>query len=79
MDLATAISRIAFQDAGRAAHTLARVAAQLPPGLQQALPNLLSESPDPDSALNLLDRFCAEAGAELLRLMDRNRFLLHYA
>ncbi len=79
MDLATAISRIAFQDAGRAAHTLARVAAQLPPGLQQALPNLLAESPDPDSALNLLDRFCTEAGEEFLRLMDRNRFLLHYA
>ncbi|MGH9602229.1 MAG: hypothetical protein ACRD24_07540 [Terriglobales bacterium] len=79
LDLATAISRIAFQDAGRAAHTLARVAAQLPPGLQQALPNLLAECPDPDSAINLLDRFCVEAGAELLRLMDRNRFLLHYA
>ncbi|MCI0402534.1 MAG: hypothetical protein L0212_03310, partial [Acidobacteria bacterium] len=77
--MATAISRIAFQDAGRAAHTLTRVAAQLPPGLQEALPNLLAENPDPDSALNLLDRLCAEAGAELLHLMDRNRFLLHYA
>lgn len=79
MDLATAISRVAFQDAGRAAHTLARVAPHLPPGLQQALPNLLAECADPDSALNLLDRFCSEAGEEFLRLMDRNRFLLHYA
>ncbi len=72
-------SRIAFQDAERALHALARVAAQLPPGLQEALPNLLAESPDPDGALNLLERLCAEGGAEVLRLMDRNRYLLHYA
>jgi glutamate-ammonia-ligase adenylyltransferase len=79
LDPATVTSRIAFQDAERAGHTLARVAAQLPPGLKEALPNLLAESPDPDSALNLLERLCAEAGGEVLRLMDRHRYLLHYA
>ncbi len=79
MDLATPISRIAFQDAGRAAHTLARVAARLSPGLQEALPNLLAESPDPDFALNLLERLCTEEGGDVLRLMDRHRYLLHYA
>ncbi len=79
MDPATVTSRIAFQDAERASRTLARVAAQLPPGLQEALPNLLTESPDPDFALNLLERLCTEEGGEVLRLMDRHRYLLHYA
>lgn len=79
MDPATLTSRIAFQDAERAAHTLARVTAQFSPDLREALPHLLAEGPDPDSALNLLERLCAEAGGEILRLMDRSRYLLHYA
>ncbi len=79
LDPTTVTSRIAFQDAERASHTLARVAAQLPQGLQEALHNLLAESPDPDGALNLLERLCADEGGEVLRLMDRNPHLLHYA
>ncbi len=78
LDLAAAISRIAFQDPERASHSLARVAPQLPAGLQDALPGLLSESPDPDAALRLLERLCS-GGGEVLRLMDRSRYLLHYA
>ena len=50
------------------------------PGVVAALPTLLAESPDPDSALNLLERLTgAPESYEPVRRLDRSRFLIHYA
>ncbi|HZR32847.1 MAG TPA: hypothetical protein VFA76_13460 [Terriglobales bacterium] len=79
---ATAAAPIEFRDPGRAAETLARIVQRAPAAVSAALQPLLAESPDPDSALNLFDRLVeadAEAGGELLRLLDAHRFLIHYA
>src|SRR5213078_1196651 len=46
--------------------------------LAAALPGLLAESPDPDAALLFFDRLVSES-AEVVRLLNRNNFLAHYA
>jgi glutamate-ammonia-ligase adenylyltransferase len=57
---------------------LQRVAARLSPALAKSLPALLEESPDPDSALIFLERFCDEC-SEAVGLFEHRNFLLHYA
>src|SRR5207302_8047991 len=52
---------------------------RLSPTLSSALPALLAESPDPDSALMLFDRLVSEASPEVVRLLDRHNSLAHYA
>ena len=79
MNPAAALSHISFQDTERAAQNLARVREQVPAGVAESLPTLLADSPDPDSALNLFERLCAAGNGEVLRLMDRHRYLVHYA
>jgi glutamate-ammonia-ligase adenylyltransferase len=80
MDWAVAISQVGFRDPEAARANLARLEQRVPPGVAAALPTLLAESPDPDSALNLLERFTsAPEDHELLRRLDRSRFLVHYA
>jgi [glutamine synthetase] adenylyltransferase / [glutamine synthetase]-adenylyl-L-tyrosine phosphorylase len=44
-----------------------------------ALPPLLAELPDPDQALNLLERLVSEGTHQLMNVLDKNRVLLHYA
>ncbi len=79
-DAATAeLSGIAFRDANAAARNLARVSERVPANLRRMALQLLAESPDPDAALNLLERLAATAGPELFRLFERHNFLLHYA
>jgi len=48
---------VAFADAARADADLARVREQLPGKLWKTLPTLLAQLPDPDGALNYLERF----------------------
>ncbi len=79
MDLAEAISQISFRDRERAQHTLAQVLERVPDGVREALPTLLTDSPDPDTALNYFDRLATPDHFELLRLLERHRFLVHYA
>jgi glutamate-ammonia-ligase adenylyltransferase len=50
----------------------------LSPALATALPTLLAESPDPDSALLLFERLVSES-EEIARLLDRHHPLAHYA
>jgi glutamate-ammonia-ligase adenylyltransferase len=57
---------------------LAAVRQLLPLGMLRPLRQLLVESPDPDTALNLFERFIATAPPELIRLFSRHHFLLHY-
>jgi [glutamine synthetase] adenylyltransferase / [glutamine synthetase]-adenylyl-L-tyrosine phosphorylase len=56
---------------------LERVLGRLSPGLAAALPGLLAEAPDPDGALILFDRLIE--APEVVRLLDQNNFLAHYA
>ncbi len=51
----------------------------LSPTLSSALTVALDESPDPDSALALLDRFLTESSPETVRLLDKHPQLAHYA
>ena len=57
---------INFEDRGKAAGNLARLEEQLAPTLLTPLASLLSQSPDPDGALNLLERYAHGAPAQVL-------------
>jgi len=48
---------INFEDRAKAASNLERLEEQLAPTLLTPLASLLSQSPDPDGALNLLERY----------------------
>src|SRR5437870_718691 len=71
-------SNIPFQDPHTSNATLARIADRVSSTLAAALPGLLAESPDPDTALLFFDRLVSES-AEEVRLLNRNNFLAHYA
>ena len=76
---ALAFAAVDFHDPEVARQNFAAVSRRLSLAILNALPALLSESPDPDSALLYFDRFLSEAGAETLRLVERHPFLAHYA
>ncbi|HSM79708.1 MAG TPA: hypothetical protein VLT57_18850 [Bryobacteraceae bacterium] len=67
-----------FRNRDRARRDLEEVRSRVPAGLFSALLVLLGESSNPDQALNLFERLAAGPGDELIRLLDRNRVLLHY-
>jgi glutamate-ammonia-ligase adenylyltransferase len=73
------LSNISFQDPETARVNFARAIERLSPVLASALPALLAESPDPDSALMVFDRMVSEASPEVVRLLDRHNSLAHYA
>ena len=74
-----AVADIPFQDPQSAALNFARAIEHLSPGLAGALPALLAETPDPDSALLLFERLVNDSSAEVVRLLERHNFLAHYA
>src|SRR5579872_7202678 len=57
---------------------LQRACTHLSPALAKALPSLLEESPDPDSAILFLERFLEECPGVIHQFEHRN-FLLHYS
>ncbi|MGD0922564.1 MAG: glutamine-synthetase adenylyltransferase [Terriglobia bacterium] len=59
-------SAISFFDVHKAEANLSRLEQQLAPTLMAPLASLLSESPDPDGALNLLERYTSEAPPDVL-------------
>ncbi|HYX68882.1 MAG TPA: hypothetical protein VE825_07100, partial [Terriglobales bacterium] len=79
MELPAVVSQIGFRDRERAQQTLAQVMQRVPAGVREALPTLLADSPDPDTALNYFERLSSAEHAEALRLLERNRPLVHYA
>src|SRR5947209_1089924 len=79
LDVAAAVASIPFQHPEAARQNLSRAAAQVSPGLAAALPALLLEIPDPDSALMLFDRLVSEPGGDMVRVLERSNFLAHYA
>jgi [glutamine synthetase] adenylyltransferase / [glutamine synthetase]-adenylyl-L-tyrosine phosphorylase len=68
-----------FREPKRARLELEAIRACASDDLLRVLPPLLSESPDPDQALNLLARLAGINSGELMRTFDRNRVLLHHA
>ena len=56
-----------------------RLKLKLSLSLSTTLPALLTDSPDPDSALLLLERLVDETSPEVLRLIEQHPFLAHYA
>jgi glutamate-ammonia-ligase adenylyltransferase len=74
-----ALASVPFRDRPRAMATFAHIAGRVPPGIAQSLPPLLLDTTDPDSALNRFERLVEESGSELLHMLDRHRFLIHYA
>src|ERR1051325_9224494 len=58
-------SKVPFQDMRKAEGNLARLEERLPPQLMTPLASLLAHSPDPDGALNLLDRYVQTAPPEI--------------
>src|SRR6266404_9756806 len=70
---------VPFHDSQAARENLEHVSLKLSPALVKALPALLSESPDPDSSLLLVDRLTSEASAGILNAIEAHPFLAHYA
>ena len=74
-----AAGNVQFRHATIAAQNLAAIRERVPAGLLRPLLQLLVESPDPDAVLNLFERLTLAANPEVLRLVSRHHFLLHYA
>jgi glutamate-ammonia-ligase adenylyltransferase len=73
------LEKLPFSNPAAVGQTLEHLRARLSPSLAQALPGLLSDSPDPDSALLLLDRLISDSPPELTHLLEAHPFLAHYA
>src|SRR5579872_2182909 len=78
-DLRDALDSIPFRYPEAAREHFAPVYQRLSPSLAKALPGLLADCPDPDSALLLLDRLLSEGSSETLRVIESHPFLVHYA
>ena len=71
-------SAITFQDTAKARENLAGLEKRLSPSLMVPLASLLAHSPDPDGALNLLERFTQAAGNSVLDDLARYPTALTY-
>jgi glutamate-ammonia-ligase adenylyltransferase len=70
---------VPFRQPQRAHDNFQRISERAPRELLATLVTLLSDVPDPDSALNLLQRLCESVGDDVLRLLQREPVLVHYA
>ncbi|MFQ5662256.1 MAG: hypothetical protein ACE5HL_00285 [Terriglobia bacterium] len=78
MNLPGAFARISFTEPVRARANLALLKGRLPDRVLSLLPSMLAQVPDPDAALNHLERFTREAGRRVLDALVRQPALLHY-
>ncbi len=78
-ELRDALDIIPFHNPVAAREHFRPVYQRLSPALAKALPSLLADCPDPDSALLLFDRLLSEGSSEILRLIESHPFLAHYA
>ena len=81
----TAFSAVAFAEPERAKANLEQVAPRLPESLWAKLPALLAQLPDPDTALNYLERYLAaadaddaDAGRRSVRYLEQHPVALHH-
>ena len=70
---------VSFHDPETARQNFERISLKLSSTLALALPALLTDLPDPDSALLLLERLVNEVTPKTLGLIESNPFLAHYA
>ncbi len=68
-----------FQAPGPARANLERVARRVPDSVLRAALRLLADAPDPDAALNMLERFVSLDHYDLVHSLERHPQLLHYA
>ncbi len=73
------LSAIPFRNQQRASANLEAIGQRVPEAITRLLTSLLADFPDPDSALNLFERLCSETDSGVLRLMESQPFLIHYA
>jgi glutamate-ammonia-ligase adenylyltransferase len=73
-----AFTSIAFADTARAESNLDRLEQRLPGKLWGTLPALLAQVPDPDAALNYLERYVTCASDGTLRFIARHPAALHH-
>src|SRR5215472_3185847 len=69
------IEAVQFREPDTARQNLGRVSRRVSPALTDALPALLADSPDPDSALLLFERLAFETSSETLRVIEKHPFL----
>ncbi len=74
----TEFAVIPFEESAKAAGNLERLEQQLAPTLFAPLASLLSQSPDPDGALNLLERYAQGAPPRVLGELARHPAALSY-
>jgi glutamate-ammonia-ligase adenylyltransferase len=72
-------ANVQFRDSEAAQRNLARIRQLVPAGVQEALAALLPSSPNPDAAVNQFERLAESASPDLLRLLEKHQFLIHYA
>ncbi len=72
-------ANVQFHDSEAARRNLARIRQLAPAGVQEALAALLPSSPNPDAAVNQFERLAESASPDLLRLLEKHQFLIHYA
>src|SRR5438874_1530038 len=73
------LSAVRFRDPDSGQSAYERTALPRTPSLGTMICSLLTDSPDPDSALLLFERLVNETSSETLRLMESHPFLAHYA
>ena len=71
-------SAVSFEDRGKAEGNLVRLDRHLAPTLMGPLASLLSSSPDPDGALNLLERYVQGASPQVLAGLARHPTALSF-
>ncbi|MGH9516123.1 MAG: hypothetical protein ACRD3P_10660 [Terriglobales bacterium] len=77
-ELRDAVDIIPFHNPDAAREHFGPVYKRLSPSLAKALPGLLADCPDPDSALLLFDRLLSEGSSEILRVIESHPVLAHY-
>ncbi|MFZ0911865.1 MAG: hypothetical protein WBQ76_16705 [Candidatus Korobacteraceae bacterium] len=78
-DSAVLPANVQFRDAEAARRNLAHIRQLAPAGVQDALAALLPSSPNPDASVNQFERLAESASPDLLRLLEKHQFLIHYA
>jgi [glutamine synthetase] adenylyltransferase / [glutamine synthetase]-adenylyl-L-tyrosine phosphorylase len=77
-DSAVLPANVQFRDPESARQNLARIGQLLPAGVQP-LAALLPTSPNPDAVVNQFEQLTEAASPDLLRLLEKHPFLIHYA
>jgi len=79
VELRDALDIIPFRNPAAAREHFRPIYQRLSPALGKALPSLLADCPDPDSALLLFDRLLSDGSSEIQRVIESHPFLAHYA